>query len=46
MVDIYWRIFHFNISGDKTENSFGNKDYWIVKTRFDGEYPMAEYYWR
>ena len=33
------------ISGDKTENSNGERDYWIVKTDSLGQHPMAEHYW-
>ena len=34
-----------NISGDKTENSNGLSDYWIVKSRLHWNDSMAEYDW-
>ncbi len=34
-----------NISGDKTENSNGQMDYWIVKTDQFRSNSMAEYNW-
>jgi hypothetical protein len=34
-----------NISGDKTENSKGNSDYWIVKNRCLSKHPVAKNNW-
>ncbi|MBK8875007.1 MAG: hypothetical protein IPN13_14235 [Bacteroidetes bacterium] len=34
-----------NLSGDKTENSNGSFDYWMVKNRCLWQYPMAKFNW-
>ncbi|MBK6640463.1 MAG: hypothetical protein IPG39_04140 [Bacteroidetes bacterium] len=33
-------------SGEKSENSQGGYDYWVVKLDTAGEHSMAKYHWR
>jgi TRAP-type mannitol/chloroaromatic compound transport system permease small subunit len=49
MVDTCWEeCLNSNISGDKTENSKGGNDYWIVKVdswgMLNGRIQLGEYY--